>query len=352
MEALVSVIVPVRNSQQFIRALLDSLFIQDYPNFEIILVGNVGDKTWQPIQTLIRCGDVSVIEVPLPPKWTGRDSNLKRNAGAYHARGDILVFTDQKVRHPSDWLSRGVALLEENEANNVSAVAGTMISTQADSNTFWSRFTDGALVKRNPEFPHTRFLTASNFGSAESLPITANWFMKREAYQKMGGFPENFRDSYEDYAGAWKAVSNGVVFFCTSNLNVYHQHRTDPRQIQREYVRSARGAAQLLMTFTDCPFAWRRAVQVLGVSAFSIFSFVVLLKGLLFAEWLFVMLVLPVMVLGLFTMSLLNFAKVRHWHGLLFPPITFYFILVFSWHFLHKCLEGAGIPDSDRYLQT
>lgn len=349
MAPLVSIIVPVRNSQQYIKELLDSLFVQDYPNFEIILVGNVDDKTWQPIQDIIQRGQVCIVEAPLPPRWRGRDSNLKRNAGARCARGDILVFTDQKVRHPSDWLTRGVALLEE---HNVPAVAGTMISTQTESASFWSRFTDGALVKRNPEFPSTRFLTSSNFGSAESLPITANWFMTCEAYRKMGGFPENFRDSYEDYAGAWKAVRNGVVFFCTSSLNVYHQHRLDPRQIQREYIRSARGAAQLFMTFTDCPFAWRRAVQVLGVSAVMLGGMVALIKGVVFAEWFLLTAILPLTVVGLMGVSYLNYRKVRHWHGFVFPLITLYFILIFTWNFLVKILEGAGIPDTDRYLQT
>ena len=349
MESLLSVIVPVRNSQQHIRALVDSLFEQDYPHFEIILVGNEGDKTWLPIQDHIRCGYITTLEVQLPPNWRGRDSNFKRNMGAQHARGDILVFTDQKIRHPSDWLSRGVALLEEHD---VAAVAGTMISTNEESASFWSRFTDGALVKRNPEFPSTRILTASNFGSAESLPITANWFMTKEAYQKMGGFPENFRDSYEDYAGAWQAVRNGVSFYCTSSLNVYHKHRTDPQQILREYIRSARGAAQLFMTFKGCPFGWRRFVQVMVVAAAMIAGLVMTIQGFIFDEWLFLSALAPVAVLGLLGVSFLNYLKVRHWHGFFFPPITVFFILVFSWHFLHKCLEGAGVPTTDHYLQT
>jgi glycosyltransferase involved in cell wall biosynthesis len=349
MASLVSIIVPVRNSQQYIKALLDSLFNQDYPRFEVILVGNVGDKTWEPISEYIQDGQVSIIEVPLPPNWRGRDSNMKRNMGALYAHGDILVFTDQKIRHPSDWISRGVALLSQ---HNVHAVAGTMLSTQADSDSFWSRFTDGALVKRNPEFPSTRFLTASNFGAAESLPITANWFMTKEAYQKMGSFPEDFRDSYEDYAGAWQAVRNGVTFYCTSTLNVYHQHRVDPRQIQREYVRSARGAAQLFMTFTDCPFGWRRLVQVVAVSLFILITFAVLIKGVVFAEWLTLAAFALLGVTGLVAGSYLNYRKVGHWHGFLFPPITFYFILVFTWHFLYKIMEGIAVPTSDRFITT
>ncbi|MBX3062409.1 MAG: glycosyltransferase [Anaerolineae bacterium] len=349
MSPLVSVIVPVRNSQQHIKGLLRSLFDQDYPNIQIVLVGNVNDQTWQPIRKWIQEGRVTTIEVQLPEGWTGRDSNLKRNTGALHAFGGILVFTDQKIRHPRNWISRGVAMMQQQQ---VPALAGTMLSTRSDGDSFWARFTDGALVKRNPEFRQGRILNARNFGATESLPITANWFMTYEAYLKMGGFPEDFRDSYEDYAGAWKAVSNGVSFYCTDDLPVYHKHRLDPRQIQREYIRSARGAAQLFMTFGDCPFGRRRALQVIGVMLMG--TGVILTSAILvlLTEWLLLLTLTQIVVLLLVVASLLNFMKVRHWHGLFFPPITFYFIFIFSWHFMQKCLEGGGITSSDRYLQT
>ncbi|MBX3064877.1 MAG: glycosyltransferase [Anaerolineae bacterium] len=349
MYPLVTVIVPVRNSQQHIQGLLQSLFAQDYPCMEIVLVGNMGDQTWQPICDWIEAGKVTTVEVQRSRNWTGRDSNLKRNAGARHAHGEIFVFTDQKIRHEPDWITRGVALMR---GHKVEALAGTMNSTPEEADKFWSRFTDGALVKRNPHFPQGRYLNERNFGKSESLPITANWFMTRSAFHKMGGFPEDFRDSYEDYAGAWKAVRSGITFYCTSELPVYHKHRLEPMQIQREYIRSARGAAQLFLTFSNCPFAQRRAVQVLGVLGVVAGGTATLSSLMIVAEWFYLLLLTQVGGLLLLSAAILNGLKVRHWHGLLFPPITLYFVVLFSLHFVRRVMEGESIITSEKYLQT
>ena len=337
----VTIVVPVRNSEEYIRGLCDSLLAQSYPNIEILLVGNQNDRTWTGIEDYIREGKVRKLEVSLPRDWVGRDTNVKRNYGARAATGNIVVFTDQKIRHKPDWIATGLGIMQEKEAE---AVAGIMISTPDVEDTFIGRFTDDALLKRNPAFGHGRFLTKENFGNSESLPITSNWFMSKKAFNTMGGFPEDFRDSYEDYSGAWMAVRNGVRFYCTDELHVYHRHRTRLKSIYREYSRSARGAAQLFFTFPDCPYAQRRLLQIgmiLGMAVMALILSVIALP-----------LVLGMSVAGLVSLGLLNMWIARHWQALFFPVLSALFILVFTWHYVLKCLEGGGVARSNQFLQT
>lgn len=346
-QPLVSVIVPVRDSGNHIGGLLESLLAQDYPNYEVILVGNYQDSTWQYITPHPQ---LFVFEADIPPTHKGRDTNWKRRLGANVARGDVLFYTDVKIRHPENWISRGIELMQEHD---VESVAGVMLSTRQRSaeETFMEKFTDSALVKRNPDFGKGYVLTRKNFGNRESLPITACWAMTRDAYERMGGFNQKFVYSYEDYSAAWQSVAAGERIFCSSGWAVYHKHRTAFSEITREYKRSAYGAAQLFQVFPDCPFARRRLGQVLAV-LFALLLMVVVPLGLLLAgELASLAILIGLGIIGFFGLGLLNIVKAGwYWRALFFPPLTAFFILVFSLWFMRKLLAG-GKADPNKLLQ-
>lgn len=344
----VTIVVPVRNSQEHIQRLLAFLLEQDYPFFEIVLVGNGNDQTWQAVP---KNPKIVKVEAHLPEDWAGRDTNFKRNVGARIAikRGaDVLFYTDGKIRHQTNWISKGLEIME---AQQVQSVAGIMLGTWESAQTFLGRFTDHALVKRNPDFGKGYLLTKLNFGKKESLPITACWAMTVEAYLAMDGFPEDFRDSYEDYAASWKMVAAGVGIYVTNDWQVEHKHRSSFFKIILEYARSARGAAQMFHTYPECPFGRRRAKQVAFVMLGSIFALAYLILSFFYAPaWFSGAITLGTGLFGL--AGLINVSKANHWQGLFFPPLTALFIWWFSFNFLLKMAEGGGPTKSNRWLQT
>lgn len=347
----VSVIIPLRDSGAHINGLLDSLLAQDYPNFEILLVGNQGDKTWKALPEDLD-PRVRIEEVELPKDWVGRDSNFKRNWGARAAVGDVLFYTDVKIRHQPDWISTGLRLMRE---NRVEAVAGIMLGTAESTQSFLGRFTDSALIRRNPDFGKGYILNAQNFGNRESLPITACWAMTRAAYEDMGGFDEDARDSYEDYMSAWRAVRAGVEFFVSNLWTVFHKHRSKFKAMQLEYARSARGAAQMFATYPDCPFGRRRAAQVTIVLAMVFVGIVSLLTSLVAlalgkGQILAALLIAAIALYALAGTT--NLVKARHWQGFFFPALTGWFILWFALNFAQKLREGGGVTKTNRWLQT
>lgn len=414
----VSVIVPIRNSQAHIAKLLETLLAQKYePGYEIVLVGNIDDQTWQhpsvqverqPVgsvyfdeQTqrwrklesatqveereilsheinLVPVGDTSQWEnhVLLDPRlkfyevdypeeekpWFGRDTNYKRNYGALVARGEVLFYTDGKIRHEPNWIAQAVSILAREQ---VESVAGIMLATEESAQTFWGVFTDNALVKRNPDFGRGYRLNRDNFGKRESLPITACWAMTQTAYTRMDkGFPIDFRDSYEDYATAWEMVKVGVDIFVTNEWRVLHKHRQGFRPILLEYARSARGAAQMFTAYPDSPFAIRRDWQVnqvmraltvgsglsIGVLVGDVFSPLVI--------WPYLAVACVMVFMALVLLGGLNIIKIIHTErrfyprAIIFPVLTLIFIAWFAFSFKLKISEGGGKPKSNRWLQT
>lgn len=103
---LVSILVPARNEELNIRACLESLMIQDDPNFEIIVLEDRSEDRTAAI--LHELGFAEADRVPdgkfrmirgaeLPEGWAGKPWACHQLAGA--ARGEWLLFTDADTVH-------------------------------------------------------------------------------------------------------------------------------------------------------------------------------------------------------------------------------------------------------------
>lgn len=85
-----SVVIPTYNRAAFIKATLQSVLNQTYPNFEIIVVDNCStDNTDQVLDSFIRAGQINFIK---------HEQNFERarsrNTGMKAARGDFLTLLD------------------------------------------------------------------------------------------------------------------------------------------------------------------------------------------------------------------------------------------------------------------
>jgi hypothetical protein len=57
-------------------------------------------------------------------------------------------------------------------------------------------------------------------------------------------------------------IQNGYGIYCTPRLNCKRYHREGLRPLIREYLRSGKGCADLIVTYKDCTFARRRVKQL------------------------------------------------------------------------------------------
>ena len=172
----VSVVVPVRDEEQSIRELLDSLLSQTRPPDEIVITdGGSVDATPQIIEEYIRKG-APVRLIRAGAALPGRGRNL----GAAQASFEWLAFTDAGIRLAHNWLEALVARAEQD--GSISVVYG---SWQPLTNTFFKQCAAIAYVP--PPTSHNGVVTRPRF--------IASTLLRREAWQAVNGFPEELRSA-------------------------------------------------------------------------------------------------------------------------------------------------------------
>lgn len=172
----VSVIVPVRDEEHSIHELLDSLLKQTRPPDEIVITdGGSVDATPQIIENYIQQG-APVRLHRAGPALPGRGRNL----GAAAAQFEWLAFTDAGIRLNRDWLETLAARAAQDESIDI--VYG---SWEPVTDTFFKECAAIAYVP--PPSPHDGIVARPRF--------IASTLLRREAWAKVGGFPEDLRSA-------------------------------------------------------------------------------------------------------------------------------------------------------------
>jgi len=172
----VSIVVPVRDEERSIRELLDSLLAQTRPPDEIVITdGGSVDATPQIIEEYIRNG-APVRLIRAGAALPGRGRNL----GAAQASHEWIAFTDAGIRLANNWLETLIGRAEADDSIDV--VYG---SWSPVTNTFFKQCAAIAYVpppsSRNGTITRPRFI--------------ASTLLRREAWQKVKGFPEDLRSA-------------------------------------------------------------------------------------------------------------------------------------------------------------
>jgi glycosyltransferase involved in cell wall biosynthesis len=172
----VSVIVPVRDEEDSIRELLDSLLAQTRPPDEIVITdGGSVDATPQIIESYKQQG-LPVTLIRAGAALPGRGRNLAAAA----AKFEWLAFTDGGIRLAKDWLE---ALVDKaGEDDSIDIVYG---SVEPVTDTFFTECAAIAYVP--PPQPQENVIARPRF--------IASSLLRREAWAKVKGFPENLRSA-------------------------------------------------------------------------------------------------------------------------------------------------------------
>jgi chlorobactene glucosyltransferase len=111
---LISVLVPARNEKGNIRACLESLQKQDYPNYEILVLDDNSTDTTAAIVNEMASSDERInlhFGEPLPDGWAGKCFACHQLA--QKAKGDWFLFVDADTRHEPHMLRSVLALAIE-----------------------------------------------------------------------------------------------------------------------------------------------------------------------------------------------------------------------------------------------
>lgn len=117
---LVSIVVPLYNSQNDIENCLESIFRQTYKNYEVIIVddGSTDNSVYLVEHFISKHTDMQILLL----HQQNFGPSKARNEGVLHSKGDLIAFLDSDDEWKSDKLSSMVPFFVDNEVGIVSSL--------------------------------------------------------------------------------------------------------------------------------------------------------------------------------------------------------------------------------------
>lgn len=114
---LVSIIVPARNEQNYIKRCLLSLLSQKYPNFQVTLVDDNSTDDTLSIAQSITDSKLKIISIKnSPPGWAGK--SWASHVGYLASEGEFLLFTDADCYFHNDLaVAQAVQYMQKNSTD-------------------------------------------------------------------------------------------------------------------------------------------------------------------------------------------------------------------------------------------
>ncbi len=216
-----SIIIVSWNALEHLQNYLLSIAATDYPDYEIILADNAsedGSKAW----VREHYPDVKIAEFDTNYGYCGGN-----NRAVPYAEGDILLFLNNDVRAEPDWLHGLARCFEKN--SEIAAVQPKMLSDEQPDHFEYAGAAGGYLDRFGYPFCRGRiFDTVEEDEGQYDNETDIFWAsgaalaIRKEVFEELGGFDEDFEFHMEEIDLCWRLWNNGYrVRFCP-NSTVYH----------------------------------------------------------------------------------------------------------------------------------
>lgn len=269
-----SVVVPIYNSEQFLEKCLKSLRYQTFKDFELLTVDDGSTdrspKIAQKYGKLIKTENHS-------------GAGAARNLGAKNAKGIFLAFTDSDCVVPRNWLQNFKKKIIDQK---VVAVGGGY--SRSESPHFIAKFNFYELKDRRKNIPKYTCSAVAN-----------NLAIKKDIFQKLGGFPEKFKSATaEDLILSFRAHHLGKIIWDKKN-GVRHHFNCQLKGYLYQQLRFARDG---VVSLAYCPEMLRAKTHVGGLYL-QVAYFLLLVIGVIFYY--------PVALLAILLLFFSNFSLLR-----------------------------------------
>jgi GT2 family glycosyltransferase len=243
---VISVVVPFYNAEKTLKSCLEALAAQTVKPCEIIMVDNGSTDASADIADKFVEKEPEIFKYVLENR---RGPSIARNSGAKQSQGDIISFTDSDCIPDKNWLRN--ILIGFNDSQ-IGSVAGKIKSYRTKN--LYDKFHAVFTLKG-----FTESYTLSEFSLVRGGFPTANLSVRRDAFNKIGGFDETLKISAEDYDLCARIYQIGCSIKYLPDVIVYHQHRNTLRGTWRQSFGFGTGHPKLLkkhfkrLTIIDLP---------------------------------------------------------------------------------------------------
>ena len=217
----VSVIMPVLNEERHLDEAVEQILRQDYlGELEVVMaVGPSKDRT-QEVADALAARHANVLVVANP---TGK-TPAALNAAIAQASGEVVVRVDGHAMIPTDYVSQGVAALQETGADNVGGIMAAVGSTSfecAVARAMTSKFGVGGA--------------AFHVGGAPGPALTVYLgCFRAEALARVNGYDDSMERAQDWEMNLRIRQSGGTVWF-TPTMQVEYRPRPNARALARQY---------------------------------------------------------------------------------------------------------------------
>ncbi len=272
----ISVIVATRDRAALLEKTLEALSTQTPPGcrFEILVVDNASvDNTAQIVADVRRRFAAPLVY--LTETKPGKSEAL--NSAIRHARGDLLLFTDDDVLPSADWMAAYAHAFEE---ARVDYAAGRILPLWEASPPWWLTPPMYGVVSIGDGGTCRRPLTGI---SDAVMPIGTNMAVRRHVIETVGGWNpdlgklQNTLRTGEDHEFALKLIAGGFVGVYVPEAAVRHRVPADRLRVSyfvRWSYRNGAIEAGLEQEYPSTPryligvprYLWRRTIgDLVGV---------------------------------------------------------------------------------------
>ncbi len=181
-----SVVVALRNESENVQSLIDSLKVQEFESFEVILVNDHStDDTLERLQAST-AGLPNFRILSLPADRQGKKEAL--GMGISQAVFEVIITTDADCTHPALWLS-SVAHYFNHSGKTLMLIGPVALKS---GKSFFSRL-------QQTEFVSVMGVTAAAVGLGHPVMCNgANLAFRKEAFHRAGGYTDNLNVSSGD----------------------------------------------------------------------------------------------------------------------------------------------------------
>jgi len=230
----ISIVIPVRNEEKHLGAVLDGLLGQDYPadRYEILVVdGNSTDGTARVVEETAERSATPIKLLANP----GQLSSAGRNVGVRHSSGELVVFIDGHCHIPSrEFLLHTVRYFQSTGAD---CLCRPQPLTAPGSNRLQRIVADVRASLIGHGLDSTIYSSALE-GFVD--PTSSGASYRRDVFDRVGPYDERL-DACEDVEFNHRVLHAGLRAYISPRLTVQYHARSSLYGLWKQMVRYGRG---------------------------------------------------------------------------------------------------------------
>ncbi len=281
----ISIIIPVRNEEKYIRECLRQLVDQTYPKdkMEIIVVDGMSEDGTREIvdrvSKIVSRKFGMAIRLIDNPKGH-RASAL--NIGIREAKGDVILRIDARTVIPPDYIEKCVKTLLETGADNVGGMQKPIVARESEvgSRKWSTQLAIGIALTHPFGVGDAQFRIGRKSGYVDTVYLGC---FRREIFDKVGLFDEESAVISEDADMNYRIRQAGGKVYFNKDIVAYYYPRDNLKDLWKLYFRYGGAKAGNLIKRGRLT-AWRQFVPPLFILSLIFFP----ILGVFYSTFLYI----------------------------------------------------------------